>query len=65
MRPGEILLLHYLRGFETDCLDSQRPQFALEQLGTFDLGYLDRHVLVFDEALHDGRCGLQRRMTGR
>jgi len=49
----------------TDCFDSKLFQLGLERFCIFDLGYLDRHVLFFEKAFHDGLCSLQRQMTLR
>ena len=45
---------------EADRLDGKLFQFGLEGSRIFDLGYLDRHVLFFEKAFHDGLRNTQR-----
>ena len=64
--PSEIRLLRYfLCGLTVDCLNTQLCQFALEGFCTFDLRYLNRHVLLFEKAFDDGLRSSQWQMTFR
>jgi len=48
-----------------DCLDAEFFQFGFEGFCIFDARDLDRYVLFFEKALHDGLRSPQRQMTLR